>query len=232
MMHNFQFYFQELAIQKESIGELLGFDKQDIPEPFQSYIDEAFAEAQQLCSIRGAVLFFNQFHFSPDYSSFALAGKNFECGKLIGHELKSASQLGFFLCTAGDGISQRSQQLLHGDDPAKGYVFDVLGSLTVETAMDRIQKQLEIQFRNENMQLSNRYSPGYCDWHVQDQHKLFSLFPENQCNITLNQSALMHPIKSTSGIMAAGPNVTFHEHRCNHCNSSTCIYRNLRNQKY
>ena len=41
---------------------------------------------------------------------------------------------------------------------------------------------------------TNRFSPGYCGWHVNEQKLLFSLLPDNVCGITLNSSALMYPI--------------------------------------
>jgi hypothetical protein len=39
---------------------------------------------------------------------------------------------------------------------------------------------------------------------VAEQHKLFSLLPPGICGITLSDSALMHPIKSVSGITGIG----------------------------
>lgn len=230
MMLNYHFHFDELNISRQPIAELLGFGSEEIPEPFNTYLDEAFEEARQLCTIQGAVVFTNEFQFASDYSSFTVEGKTFECGRLISHQLKTAKQLAFFICTAGEGISRRSKEMLHGDDPAKGYVYDVLGSVTVETAMDRIQEKISIEMQTKKIRLSNRYSPGYCDWSVQDQHKLFSFFPENHCGIKLNDSALMHPIKSVSGVLAAGPEVKYHQYHCDNCQSSTCIYRNLRNR--
>ncbi len=230
MIHNYQFNFQELEIPKEEISQLLGYDGEEMPEPFGSYLDEAYQDAAHLCNIRGAVYISENIEFIANNSSFAIEGQHFDAGKLISRQLKKATSLALFICTAGEGISKKSQELLHGDDPAKGYVYDVLGSITVETAMDKIQKQLSQKFAASGEKITNRYSPGYCDWSVAHQHKLFSFFPEKQCGISVNSSALMHPIKSVSGVIGIGKEVKFNKYHCEMCTSGNCIYRSLRSR--
>lgn len=230
MIRNFQFQLNDLVINRDEISELLGFGGEEMPEPFNHYLDEAIHEASNLCNIQGSVFISDDIHFNSNYSDFSIADQVFNTGKLISRQLKASSSLALFICTAGEGISQKSQQLLHGDDPAKGYVYDVLGSVIVETAMDKIQQILAEEFSKSAIKTTNRYSPGYCDWSVIEQHKLFSFFPLNHCGITLNASALMHPIKSVSGVIGLGENVRFNKYHCEMCNSTNCIYRKLRSR--
>lgn len=230
MIRNYRFKFDELKINQEEISELLGFGGEEMPEPFHSYLEKAMQDAIELCDIRGSVFISENIQFHGNFSQFEIDGQVFDAGKLITRQLKAASSLVLFICTAGEGIGQRSQSLLHGDDPAKGYVYDVLGSVTVETAMDKIQEQLRDELLSYDIKISNRYSPGYCDWHVKEQHKLFSFFPEKHCGISLNSSALMHPIKSVSGVIGIGKEVKFNKYHCEMCQSTTCIYRNLRSR--
>jgi hypothetical protein len=61
---------------------------------------------------------------------------------------------------------------------------------------------------------------------VADQHKLFSFFPANCCGISLTDSALMHPIKSVSGIIGLGKEVKFREYTCDLCSQVECFHRN------
>lgn len=230
MIRNYRFNFDELQINRQEISELLGFGGEEMPEPFHSYLEEAIQEANVLCDIQGSVFISDNIQFHNNFSVFEIDGQVFDAGKLITRQLKAASSLVLFICTAGEGIGQRSQSLLHGDDPAKGYVYDVLGSVTVEAAMDKIQDQLRDELLLSDIKISNRYSPGYCDWHVKEQHKLFSFFPERHCGISLNSSALMHPIKSVSGVIGIGKEVKFNKYHCEMCNSTSCIYRNLRSR--
>jgi hypothetical protein len=107
-------------------------------------------------------------------------------------------------------------------------VFDLLGSMIVESAADLLQAEIQRMALSEGLLITNRYSPGYCNWSVADQHKLFSFFPDNCCGIRLTDSALMHPIKSVSGIIGIGPDVSFREYTCNLCSQVDCFHRSHR----
>lgn len=111
------------------------------------------------------------------------------------------------------------------------YVLDVIGSVIVEKAMDEIQKKLEDDMKLNGLGISDRFSPGYCDWNVSDQHKLFRLLPENFCGIRLSESSLMNPIKSVSGIIGLGENLKQLGYQCHWCNDPNCIYGKTKRKK-
>lgn len=103
-----------------------------------------------------------------------------------------------------------------------------IGSVTVENAMDRVQQVLETEMGLQQMRISNRYSPGYCEWHVGGQRSLFSLLDDNRTGVTLTESCLMQPIKSVSGIIGIGTNIQKRPYGCSICHSSTCVYRRIK----
>ncbi len=115
-------------------------------------------------------------------------------------------------------------------DLMKGYVVDVIGSEIVEKAMDKIQDILQDEMKQIGLGITDRYSPGYCDWHVSEQQKLFSLFPQNYCNIRLSETSLMDPIKSVSGIIGIGKKAEKKGYTCDFCQVKDCIYRKKREQ--
>ena len=178
-----------------------------------------------MCEIRGAFRFSGNSEFSANNNHILVEGLEFGIGKTVAKELRNATSVAFFICTAGEGISRRSQVLLSGDDPVLGYVFDLLGSMIVESATDLLQEEIKRMALSEGLLITNRYSPGYCNWSVADQHKLFSLFPVNCCGINLTDSALMHPIKSVSGIIGMGINVKFRDYTCDLCSQVNCFQR-------
>jgi len=110
-------------------------------------------------------------------------------------------------------------------DLLRGYVYDVIGSEVVENAADRMQEELRLTVAGEGLNITNRFSPGYCGWDVAEQHKLFSFFPENYCGITLTESALMNPVKSVSGLIGIGREVRYAPYQCHLCEDKNCIYR-------
>jgi cobalamin-dependent methionine synthase I len=92
-----------------------------------------------------------------------------------------------------------------------------------EKVAEKIQDEIKQSAQGQAEAVSNRYSPGYCGWSVADQHLLFSFLPANFCGITLNESALMHPIKSVSGIIGIGKEMVKNPYQCNICDVTDCI---------
>lgn len=230
MIREISYSFGELTLDIDYLSAMLGFPDGVLPEPFDEYVAQALQEAGSLCDIRGAFRISESGEFAPDHSHVLIDGKVFEIGKTVAKEYRNSENYALFICTAGSGISQRSQELLTGENPVLGYVFDILGSMIVETATDLLQSEIK-QFANaKNMAITNRYSPGYCKWSVADQHKLFSFFPDNCCGISLTDSALMHPIKSVSGIIGLGKEVKFREYTCDLCSQVDCFHRSHHQQ--
>lgn len=135
----------------------------------------------------------------------------------------------FFAATAGEAVTVRCRNLNDAGDQVYSYVLDTLGSVVAEKASERMMEWLETQLAPANWAISDSYSPGYCNWDVAEQQKLFSFFPPGFLGITLLPSSLMNPVKSISGVIGAGPGVKRTGYRCHICTNKTCIYRRIRN---
>ncbi len=231
MIKEFRFNFEDLQVQAEDLHELLGFDSNTIPAPFPEYINMALKRAGELCQIKGGYKIFDPIRISQSEQKLHIDSTIFNPAKIVCTQLKEASAGAIFLCTAGESISLLSKQLLAGEDPMLGYVFDVLGSITVEKATDKIQLHLNEEVKNNGLNISDRYSPGYCEWSVNEQKKLFALLPDNFCGITLSESSLMHPIKSVSGIIGIGKKLKQKGYQCQWCSDPNCIYGKIRRKK-
>lgn len=226
MIQTVSYSFAELTLDRNYLSAILGFSDCVLPEPFDQYVAEAFQEAESLCDIRGAFYFPKNSEFIAGNSSILVDGIEFGIGKTVAKELRNSTSVALFICTAGEGISGRAKELLTGENPVLGYVFDVLGSMIVESATDQLQKEIRRIAHSQGLSITNRYSPGYCKWSVADQHKLFSFFPPNCCGISLTDSALMSPIKSVSGMIGLGKEAKFREYTCELCSQTDCFYRN------
>ena len=227
MIHEIAFSFHELIIDRARLEATLGFSN-GLEEPFETYLNEAWDFSSSLKDIRAAYIIIDPIEFVGSSTEMLAEGLTFNLGRMIKKEVRDSSKVAFFICTAGETISTKSKLLMHGDDPALGYVYDVMGSFIVEAAGDKMQEQLAKEAMKNGDKITNRYSPGYCQWPVVDQHKIFSLFPENCCGVSLTQSALMDPVKSISGLIGIGKNVQFRDYVCALCNSKNCPYRILR----
>jgi hypothetical protein len=108
------------------------------------------------------------------------------------------------------------------------YIVDTIASVTEEQTTDVLHDHVGKQMQMQGLKITNRYSPGYCDWSVSEQHLLFSFFPVNFCGITLTESALMVPLKSVSGIIGIGKTVKRVDYSCDSCGLKDCTYRAIR----
>jgi cobalamin-dependent methionine synthase I len=133
-----------------------------------------------------------------------------------------------FVCTAGEEIHDLSRHYINEGDMLKGYVYDLFGSLVVEKAMDVIQASLKNEMSLQGDYITNRYSPGYCGWNVAQQKELFSLLPKEFDFVQLTESCLMLPIKSVSGLIGIGPDVSYKDYTCSICDAHHCLYKGLK----
>ena len=147
-------------------------------------------------------------------------------GKTIARQLRGSEAFAFFTATAGVEFEKFQHLLQQEDDMVKVYIADSLGSIIAEKAADCMEEELAVFIEKRGWKHTNRYSPGYCGWHVSEQQKLFSLFPvASPCGIQLTDSSLMIPIKSVSGIIGVGSHVRKLEYTCGLCTFENCFRR-------
>jgi len=228
----FQYKFSDLEIDSPQIERLIGFDTGTAPEPIPEMISSALIAAEEITDIRGNYIITDGQSADHGRDSISINSHSFHTGKIVTGFINESEHFLLFIVTAGKGIELQSKKFLQGNDPLLGYIFDVLGSLTVESALDKFLKNTEADFLQTGLKTTNPYSPGYCGWPVSDQQKLFSLFDEENCGITLSESCLMDPIKSISGIIGIGANITKQPYSCTICDSKNCLYRNRKTNDY
>lgn len=226
--NSFEYKFNELKITRELIASVMGYQGGVAPDPFPEMIDEVLAEAPQHCDIKGGYTIRENIHVDKTTRTLRIEDVSFQVMRIITNQLKKSEHAALFVCTAGAGIGEWSKKLMKEGDLMMGYVVDVVGSETVDGAMDIIQKRLEENMMNNGLHITERYSPGYCDWQVSEQQKLFSFFPDQFCGISLSPSSLMYPIKSISGVIGIGKDVKRNGYACNMCDLENCIYRDKR----
>ena len=219
-----RFALRELPLKMEWINSLLGYPDGDLPDPLPGLIRGILEQAPDHTRIQGGYLIRDNIEISAE-PAIRVDDLTFHPTSTVAHQVRAAEKMALFMITAGEGITEWSQQELTGGDPMAGYIIDLLGSEIVVAALDRMQEELAGIVGKAGLKTTNRYSPGDCGWPVTDQRKLFQLFPENFCGISLSESCLMHPIKSVSGIIGIGKQVRKTAHACDLCEMESCVYR-------
>lgn len=220
--------YQDLQIPSSEIYEAMGY-KDSIPD--QMVIEEIDALLRRIAPLLRPRLFFFVTDGMLDIEKETLTVQNtvFSIGKTIARQLRGSEAFAFFAATAGVEFEAFQHTLQLEDDMVKIYIADSLGSIIAEKAADCMENSLQVFIQSNGWQHTNRYSPGYCGWHVSEQQKLFSLFPvASPCGIELTDSSLMIPIKSVSGVIGVGSSVRKLEYTCGLCTYENCFRKRKR----
>ena len=149
----------------------------------------------------------------------------FDMGKIIMRQLRGSEAYALFICTSGTEYEAYLQQLKDNGDMVRVFIADALGSVIAEHCADQMEICLQESIDKLGWRHTNRFSPGYCGWHVSQQQLLFPLFGGQACGVCLTESSLMVPIKSVSGIIGLGEKVRKLNYTCGLCDFKQCYKR-------
>jgi hypothetical protein len=225
----FNIGFRDLKITSKLLEDLMGYsDHAENIGIVSESISEILNIGESLFDIRCGYLITDSILLDEENNRLLSHGQWFNTNKTLTRQLRKSEKAAWFVCTAGDNISHYSRELMENGSLVKGYVVDVLANAAIEAAMDKIQLYLKSELLKAGLKITNRYSPGFCDWDISEQKKLFEVFPKGFLDIELTDSCLMIPMKSISGIIGIGAEVSYNEYSCNLCNDLNCMYRNKR----
>jgi hypothetical protein len=227
----FQFNFSDLKLNVAQIEKVMGYKDGESQETISDLVDKVLKEAETDFKIRAEYTVFPVIKFNETDKSVEINNLVFDLRKIVYGQIKRSESIAVFLCTAGEEIGIRSRNAMKNGDLLTGYIYDVIGSEIVEAAADLMQDSIHNAMASVGKKITNRYSPGYCDWDVAEQHKLFQLMPDNYCGIKLNDSALMNPEKSISGFIGIGGHVRYNQYTCGLCEMKDCIYRKVKDKR-
>lgn len=217
--------FSDFHISLSEICEEMGY-KDTIPDVYvENEIQVLFEKIKKTIRPRFAFLSFYGALDEPT-GSLIINHVTFNLGKIISRQLGGSELFVLFVATVGDEFDAFQHSLRQENDLLKIYIADVLGSIIVEKTADCMEASLQEYIHDKGWKHTNRFSPGYCGWHVSEQEKLFSLFPElKPCGISLTDSSMMSPVKSVSGVIGIGNAVRKMEYTCGLCTYDKCYRR-------
>jgi hypothetical protein len=144
-----------------------------------------------------------------------------------------ARHLALMAFTLGPAISREIQARFDGNGLALGYMLDSIASYCADKAGDAAAKLFREKLTPPEKERSGHdsrtllYSPGYCGWHVSGQGKLFEYLKPEDIGISLNESYLMIPLKSISGVLVTGDK-KIHQFKNSYPFCALCKTRNCR----
>lgn len=215
--------FDVLDIDKAEIYLNLGYKGHAPDDHTLESIDSILAHAALICKPEAMI----QIYPCRLKGSHLIIGEvEMHTGRIIANYLTDTSEVAVFVATAGKAYDEYLHSIKASGDIYTEFLADAVGSEIAEATVRAVSRRLETLARERGMHITLSYSPGYCGWHVRQQPLLFSLLPDQPCGITLNDSCLMSPVKSVSGIigLSAQPDVKV-PYSCDICGLETCYKR-------
>ena len=204
--------FEELGITPADVYEQMGYHDAQPDRATQQETAMILKEVSQWLRPRFSYFVVNK---QPD----------FEMGNIILRQLRGSEAFALFICTSGLEFETYQHRLKEQSDMVRVFIADALGSVIAEKCADQMEKALQESIDKLGWKHTNRFSPGYCGWHVSQQQLLFPLFQGHTCGVKLTDSSLMIPIKSVSGIIGLGEKVRKLEYTCGLCDFKQCYKR-------
>ena len=139
--------------------------------------------------------------------------------------VKFCDEMVVFVATIGDGLEKEVGRLMDQNRYSMAYILDAIGSVAAEGAVEKFYRMQAEAYKKQDKRITLRFSPGYCDWSVTEQKKLFKLMHSNKINVKLLDSYLMHPRKSVSGVfgITSAQNASAYSYNpCRTCDKKKC----------
>ncbi len=214
-----------LIVKKENILASMDMQLSQADDYVLGLIDEFTGRCKEISEPQAGFAIFDHPEFNKEKNSLILDNVSLNLGKMVASYLKGSSYIAVFVATCGERVELLSKQLMRESHVLEGYIVDLIGSELAEETADYVHRHIEIKVEHEGLSVTNRYSPGYCNWPVSDQHNLFSALKGDTCGIQLTPTSLMIPVKSVSGILGIGHHVKRVAYKCKLCSDDKCILR-------
>ncbi len=227
-IYEFNFKPEEVGISKEELLSLLGYSGKNFPHHLDESIFKCLDMILNYAQPTGGFIIFAKEDIKIGSDHIYINNVRINSERIITSYFRKVEKVAVLVATIGREPEKYSKQYMNEGDPITGYISDIALSEIVEKIADLIELKLNNVVSLENHSATNRYSPGYCGWNVSDQHKLFSLLPPGFCGITLNDSAMMMPVKSISALIGIGRDVKKEEYECEICDIDFCYKKDRR----
>lgn len=217
--------FDALKLQFDEIYRNLGYGSAIPDDQTIQTIGKIVAHARTICK---PLAQFAIYPLGLNGNNLVIRDIEMKTGKIIANYLTDSSEIAVFVATAGLEFDNYLRNVKKSGDIYMEFLSDAVGSEIAEATVNYVCSEIEKLANERSMYVTLSYSPGYCGWHVREQPKLFSLLPNNSCGITLNESCLMHPVKSVSGVIGFSKSKDVNvPYACDICGLETCYKRKI-----
>ncbi len=219
-------FFEDIRvdISKEDVFRLLGQRNESAPSRTAKRLSAFMKRASRL--VKPRVLYSTRKIKEVGNGAVTLEGGIFLRSGKLSKTLGKCDTATVFLATIGSGIDRVIKDLSDDNKLSEAYIYDAIGSVAVEGVVDEFQNKFDLALSDNRKSTTMRFSPGYCDWNIKEQKKIFEVLDGEAAGVSLSPSFLMNPRKSVSGVFGIKPGpVAARPNPCTMCSKESCIAR-------
>lgn len=213
----------EIKIDHREVLRYLGFGKSEPDPTTASAIEKCVAEIQPQLAAKAC---FDHFDISVNQNGNISLGFMTINSKNLAKNLAGCEKIILFAATLGietDRIINRFSML----SPHDAIVAQAVGATAIEEWCDSLCRRFEEREKLSGYFLRPRFSPGYGDFRLDAQKRIFQVLDcSRKIGLTLTDSLLMVPGKSVTAIIGLSKN-NLHciPHGCEACENIECNFR-------
>lgn len=149
-------------------------------------------------------------------------------GPNISKILKGSETASILIYTLGKKIDDIIKKEQNAGDTLGTIIMDAVTTSMLGIAGEHIYKIMkDSNILQKGYNATCKYSPGQYKWTIEEQKELFNMVDGSKIGVHLNDSFLMIPFKSVSGVYGFGPEDKINKTRvaCDLCPRENCIGR-------
>ncbi len=212
-----------IDIKKTEVLRYLGYGKSNADANVSSIIDKIIIEMKQKLSLRSC---YDKYPVSVAEDDSLCFGSIKTNSRSLKKNLHGCDEVLIFTATIGvdiDRIIGKYNML----SPSHAVVAQAVGATLIEEWCDVLCSRFSENEKSENKVFRPRFSPGYGDFPLEMQKKIFEMLDcPRKIGVSLTDSLLMVPSKSVSAIIGiCKDNHCCKKSGCEICKNINCEYR-------
>jgi hypothetical protein len=217
---------ESIKIDMDKVCRILGYSGDYTPTPRVSSIIKGYIENTYNLIEPAYAYVIRDIERVRGSCVFVAGSVLFESG-VISKLLANCSQVVIFVATIGNRLEEMALKLSTDGLVLQSAVLDAIGSVASDNLADIVQTRIELIAGRQGMCISQRFSPGYCDWTIRQQKMIFRTVDTDSAGVSLTDGFLMIPQKSISGIIGIGADAEKVKsyNPCKTCKKADCIGR-------
>lgn len=187
-------------------------------------IREACEEALLLIEVRGAWEVYDYCNQTvASEPPFTIVGNS-----IIKH-LGDCEKVICMAVTVGAEIEREINKKFERGEYLSSVLLDAAATAAVEQAADLMEKNFAAKFSKDGYKMRWRFSPGYGDWNLTAQDKLFKISGAEKIGMSLTSALMLEPRKSVTAIIGlekiSSQKKSSQKKSCASCDKLDCLMR-------